>query len=225
MIELDITSDIRAALVGAERFEREVPFAMSQALVDTAFEAQSHIVNTTWNEAFEVRNKRAPGVFFKVTDLIGQPLRRGSIGGLTRNLRYTGQVDVLLADVKHYDWIKRQATGGVKTGRSGGSVGVPKRPGEVRSPTGRVRKPLKPRNITNKKKYYLYQKGGRKVAIMERVRGGKDKAKYLILDQPVPIKKTFRFYEDSEEQALRFFPGALDRRLGAVIDRFVRRKR
>lgn len=213
-IEIDISSDIDRALGDvADFFQSQVPFAMAGAIVDTAFDTRRRVVGSTWNEAFEVRNKALPGRMFKVTDDAGGVLRGGATG-VSRKLKSRGEVEISVGDTLGRDWTHDQADGGTKTPR-GGTIAVPVNAEKLRAPTGRIRKPNKPLAITNKRNHFLLKKGGRKVAIMKR-EGKNTTAVYLFM-QSAQIPKRFRFYEDAEDTAVVFFPGHFDNRLAKAI--------
>lgn len=213
-IEIDITSDIDEALRDTEDFFwSQVPFAMAGSLVDTAFDVRRRVVGSTYPEAFQVRNKALPGRMFKVMDETGGVLRGGA-RNVSRSLKSEGNVTISVGDQLGRDWSAKQATGGVK-GARGGSLAVPVRGDDLRGASGRILKRNKPRNITDKKRFFLVKKGGRKRAIMER-RGKDTTAVYLFMNQ-AQIPKRFRFYEDAEDTALRVFSGHFDNRFARAI--------
>lgn len=219
-INIDITSDIDEALRDTEDFfQSQVPFAMSGAIVDTAFDVRRRVVGRTWDNAFNVRNKALPGRMFKVMDETGGVLRGGA-RNVSRQLKTTGEAEISVGDQLGREWTHNQAEGGTKTGR-GGHIAVPVEGDKLRAPAGRIRKPNKPLAITNKKNHFLLKKGGRKVAIMKR-EGKSTTAVYLFM-QSASIPKRFRFYEDAEDTALRVFSGHFDNRFARAIrtSRFV----
>lgn len=213
-INIDITSDIDEALRGVkDTFERQIPFAMAGALTDTAFDVRRRVVGSTYPEAFKVRNKALPGRMFKVMDETGGVLRGGA-RTVSRSLKAEGSVTLSVGDSLGREWSQDQAEGGTKTAR-GGSLAVPVRGDELRGVSGRVLKRNLPRNITDKKRFFLVKKGGRKRAIMERK--GKDTTAVYLFMQSAQIPKRFRFYEDAEDTALRVFSGHFDHRLAQAI--------
>jgi len=219
-ITIDISSDIDKALreVG-DTFERQIPFAMAGAITDTAFDVRRRVVGSTWNNAFDVRNKALPKRMFRVMDETGAPMRGGA-RNVSRQLKTTGVAEISVGDSLGRDWTHEQAEGGTKTAR-GTNIAVPVKPDTLRSPTGRIRKPNKPLAITNKKNHFLLKKGGRKVAIMKR--DGKSTTAVYLFIKSAPIPKRFRFYEDAEDTTLRVFPGHFDNRFARAIrtSRFV----
>lgn len=213
-VTIDITSDIDEALRDVDDFfESQVPFVVAGALTDTAFDVRRRIVGSTWQEAFQVRNRALPGRAMKVMDDTGGVLRGGA-RTTTRALKSHGTVSISVGDIMNLEWSERQATGGVKKAR-GGTIAVPVNGNALRGVSGRVLKRNLPMNITNKKRFFLMKKGGRKHAIMER-KGDSMTAVYLFMEQ-ANIPKHFRFYEDAEATALRVFSGHVDNRLSRVI--------
>ena len=213
VLEIDLTHDLDAAIRGFEELERQVPFVMAQALVDTAFDVRRTIVGSTYPNAFEVKNKRFPGVMFKVMQ-DGAPFRGGP-GGLARGLRATGEAEISVGDsLGRSGYMEVHTSGGVKKPR-GATIAVPTTPSDVRGASGRVLKRNRPVTITKRKSHFLLKKGGRKVAIMKR-EGENLTAVYLFLPS-ANIDKSFRFYEDAERVALRVFSGHLDTRLARVM--------
>ena len=221
-IEIDISSDIDEALRDTDDFFRsQVPFAMAGAITDTAFDVRRRVVGSTWNNAFEVRNKSVAARVFKITDGFGKKKSaKQARASIRRELKTGGVATLAVTDDLGYDWIRNQIEGGTKTAR-GTNIAVPVKPDTLRSPTGRIRKPNKPRVITNKKNHFLLKKGGRNVAIMKR--SGKDTTAVYLFIKSAPIPKRFRFYEDAEDTTLRVFPGHFDNRFAQAIrtSRFV----
>ena len=230
-ITIDISSDIDKALrdVG-DTFERQIPFAMVGAITDTAFDVRRRVVGSTYPNAFDVKNTRFANVLFNITK--DGETKWGGMRVLKRELNATGSTEIDVRQVPlpsrgggspDREYIERHATGGSSAPRSS-AFAVPKQKfqSQLRGKSGQILKRNKPMNITNKKKYFVKEKGGRKVAIMER--NGKDiTAVYLLLNNPVPIPKRFRFYEDAEDTTLRVFPGHFDNRFARAIrtSRFV----
>jgi len=214
-VTLDITSDIDQALRDVDDFFwTQIPFAMGGALTDTAFDSRRRIVGSTWEKAFDVNNARFPGVAFKVMKN-GQPARRAA-SALKRDLVTTGTASLDLGQALDRDFVRRQAEGGTKTPR-GGTIAVPVRPGEVRGASGRVLKSKKPLALEKRKDHYTLKRGGRKVAVMKRARGSRDTTAVYLFIKQAGIKKSFQFYEDAEETALRVFPRHFDNRFARAI--------
>ncbi len=211
---VDIDSNIDAALRDFTELERrQLPFALSGAMLDTAFDVRRRIVGSTYPEAFDVKNKRFAGVMFKVTK-DGAAVRRGAAAGITRELRSAGEVSVSVKDTLGRDYMQRHTRGGTKTPR-GGSIAVPVTPGEVRGASGRVLARNKPLALGKKRNHFTLYKGGRKAAVMRRD-GDALTAVYLFLKQ-AGIEKSFRFYEDAEQTALSVFSGHFDNRLARAL--------
>lgn len=214
MRDIELTSDIDAALRDVrDTFERQIPFALTGAVVDTAFEVRRRVVESTWGDAFDVKNARFAGVTIKVMDDTGGQLR-GGVGALTRQLRSNDEFEISVGDSLGREYLANHASGGTKHPRTS-NIAVPVEPEKVRGASGRVLKNKKPINLTNKKQFFVLKRGGQKLAIMER-RGKDTTAVYLFMSQ-AQIPKRFRFYEDAMDTVDVSFFKNLDDRLAGVI--------
>ena len=124
MINFDISSDIDAAIRGVgDFFRRQIPFATSIAINNTIFDVRRDIIESTWPKSFTVRNQALPRRLFKVS-------KRATKSDLK----------ALLSQDLDRRWVERQATGGTKTGSSGGRVAIPTNPDSMRTSTGRIKR-------------------------------------------------------------------------------------
>lgn len=217
-MDIDISSDIDAALRELpDFFQSQVPFALAGAVVDTAFDIRRRIVGSTWGEAFDVNNARFPGVLFRVKEPGGgRPVGSGAAAGMARQLRGDGTAGVDVGGVLPRGYTEDHAQGGTKKPK-GATIAIPTEPSTVRTSTGRVSKPKKPLNITKRRDTWLLEKGGRKVAIMQKKHGAKDSTAIYIFAKSAEIPKRFRFYEDATDTALRVFSGHFDARFAAAV--------
>ena len=202
LIQIDIQSDIQRVMRGMDDLMwKQIPFAISGAMNDSIFEAREEIVNKTYPKAFTVRNKRYPGVLFRV-----------------KKKATKRSLEALMGAVSARDNIEigRHVTGGVKTAsRGGGSVAVPKE--ARRTKTGRVTASNKPRRVADRKNAFVSKgKGGRGV-IAERKRDGTLKIWYILTPQ-AKIDRSFRFYEDSTAKIERVFSGHFDKRFARAVE-------
>lgn len=193
---------------------RQVPFAVAGAVQDTVWDIRRRIVFSTYQKAFEVKNKRWPGVLFKILDEQGAPFRsqRGGVArAFGRDLRSTGSATVSVGEVggdKRRDWLHLQTFGGTKKPR-GTTIAVPAnkaRQAELRTTTGRVKASKKPLRITNVKHTNLVGEGANKRFIIRRRKGGDPERIYNFARQ-AKIKPTFRFFPDAHDTFNRVFDG------------------
>lgn len=189
MFSIDMDSDIRVLIRDTQGLARQIPFVASRAMNDATFEARHHIVNVTYPQAFEVRNKRFASVLFKV-------LKKS----------HKTDLETILGQAVDRGWLANHTTGGTKRPR-GGSIAIPVDPSKVRTTTGRVAKPKKPSIITerNKNVFLVKNRSGEKRAIV-RARGKNGRELIYVFARQAQIRKTFYFYEDAEKvfsEALR----------------------
>lgn len=198
MITIDITSDIEQQLRGVEQFASRLGGVAAQALNSTAFEVRKQIVEVTYPRSFSVRNRALARRLWKV------------------KLSKKYDLDAAVEQTLDRDWTAVQAEGGAKPHR-GAQIAIPVRPGEVRSPTGRVRNAMKPRNITNKKGVFLMGKGANKQRIVKRDRKTKELTTIYTFQSGAQIPKRFMFYEDAERRAVYHFPRFMRQYLERLI--------
>jgi hypothetical protein len=199
MIEIELTSDIdRAIKEVGDFFWKDVPYALSRAINDAAFEIRDKIVNETYPQAFEVRNARFAGVAFRV-------LERAKY----REIKTGGVTQAVIGSRLDRDWLDMQAHGGTKTPRRGQHLAVPVHPDQVRASGGRVRANKKPLALGATKNHYVLRRGGEKIALMKKGRGKRSSTAVYFFMRSAPITKRFRFYEDAEATARLVVPKSL----------------
>ena len=200
MLEIDITSNIdRVFSEVGDFFRDQIPYVTSQALNDTAFDIRRRIVESTWDNAFTVRNRRFPGRIFRVTP-------KATKGSLEAVVQATLEYPWVAA------WLERQATGGTKTPAKHNWIAIPVR-GSRRNNGGSIPTSQKPLNLKNT--FIRTTKDGKARVIIQRS-GGETWVRYLLVRQ-AHIDKTFRFEEDATETGIKVFPGHWSRRLSDVI--------
>lgn len=200
MLQIDITSDIDAAMKDVDAFFwREVPFGTAGALNATIFDVRRHIVEVTYPRSFEVRNRAFPRVLFRI---MPKATKR--------------KLETML--VQHLDrgYVAMHADGGTKRGRSGGRVAIPDKPEKMRTKNGRIRATNKPRRIVDRKDVFVVEKGSRKFILKRGRKGAKNELLYSIVPE-AQIKKSFRFYEDAEKVTLRVFSGHWNTQMDRAI--------
>ena len=187
MITIDITSNIERQLRGVEHFARDIPFIASKSLNSTGFEVRKQITEITYPRSFTVRNRILARRMWKVK--------------LSRKYDLNAAVEQTLERA----WVAAQAEGGAKPHR-GAQIAIPVRPSDVRAPTGRVRAPLKPINITKRKGVFLMGKGVNKIRIVKRDPKTKDLTTIYTFQSGAHLNKRFPFYEDATRSAVYHFP-------------------
>ena len=198
MINFDISSDIDAAIRGVgDFFRRQIPFATSIAINNTIFDVRRDIIESTWPKSFTVRNQALPRRLFKVS-------KRATKSDLK----------ALLSQDLDRRWVERQATGGTKTGSSGGRVAIPTNPDSMRTSTGRIKSALKPGRL-NGKPGIIAIKRGAKTFIIQRTKRT-NKLLYSVVAS-ANIKKRFSFDEDAVATTIRVFPGYWRLAMNAAI--------
>ena len=216
MINIDITSDINKAMEDTDNlFWRDIPYLMARSINDTMFDVRNRIVNSTYQKAFNVRNRRYPGVTFKVTRG-GDLNRRNIINRMKRELGPGGNTFLDVTQMVPHGNLELHSTGGVKKSFRGGNVAVPV--GIGRTKTGRVPVAQKPKRVINRKNAFIVRGRGGTQIVKERTRKKGLRVWYVLTPQ-VRIKKRFRFYEDAHDTVDRVFSGHFNTQLNRVVSR------
>jgi hypothetical protein len=167
-----IATNIAQVMANVKKIERQIPFAQSKAINDTAFKVRQQIVRHTYPDAFEVKNPRFISAVLRVEKSTKTKLEARVFDRLGR------------------DYLQRQAIGGTKLPR-GNSIAVPGVQNTARTAGGAIRKSDRPRNVLTRKDTFKTDKG-----IFQR--RGKQPIKMLYLLTPdANIPKRFPFYEDA----------------------------
>ena len=194
--------DVRAHVRGATRYlgfvhRRQIPFATSMALNDTAFQVRKRIVERTYPRAFNVRNRRFPDIAFRVRKASKRKLRASVYDRL-------GRASLGL-----------HAEGGTKRPR-GRHLAVPGS-NVKRTATGKVGKARQPRTVLSRGKAFKVRRG-RGEMIFERIGSKGKKLKLLyVLTPSARNDKRFPFHKDAMSTATRAFPRNFDRALARAI--------
>lgn len=206
---ITIETDLNEAQRDVVTFFREqVPFAVSVALNNTAFEIVEHVRGPVWNNAFDVKNTVLPKYAFKVNKKSNKRDLVADVGNAPK--------------FQDYKWFTDQAEGGIKTPRRR-NIAVPVDPGAVRKAGGAVAKGMKPANL---KRSYIRQAGANKKLVFEVKGRGKSQTSILryVLQTTAMIAPTFPFHQESHSKAVAVFSGHFDAAMDRAVlsSRFVR---
>lgn len=192
---LQIDTDLDACQRDVVNFFRDqIPFAMSRAINSTAFAIRQEIIDRTWPNAFEVRNRTLPKIAFRVDE-------KATKAKLTANVGQAAALD-------HLEWLERQADGGTRVPR-GEHLAVPVNAEAKRTGSGEIRKALKPRNI--KRKYFREGSGGKLLLFTVKGRGKNSTSELsYVLPTAAPIAPIFHFYRDAERKGIEVFSDFFD---------------
>jgi len=201
MFNINITSDIDAAIADVGDFFRsQVPFAVSVALNNSAFDVRNEVVGVTWSKAFTVRNKSIARRLFVVKK---KAKKRDLVATVGQDL--------------DRDFVERQAQGGVKQGHTGGRVAVPTTPDDMRAPTGRIRASQKPRALEKHPKVFSVSKGNRTFVLKRGRKKGDDNELLYTIVPSAKIAKRFMFYDDALSKTVRVFPDHFTTAFGKAV--------
>lgn len=200
MLHIDVSSDIDKAIAEVGNFwRREIPFATSKALTDTAFVVRKHITDVTYAKAFKVRNTVFPGRQWRVTE----KATKSKLVAVVDSVRDDG----------YFERFVTHADGGTRKAYKGKNIAVPVDPEKVRTGTGRVAAAKKPMAL---KDSFVIGKGKTKLIATRDKRSGKAVVRYVV-KPTVKITKTFRFYEDAERVTIDSFPTHWSRAMATAI--------
>lgn len=200
MIKIECNLD--DALDGLDAFEmRQLPFAMSRAMNETAFEVRRHIVEVVWPRSVTLRNARFAAAAIRVAKKADK-----------RNLT----VEIL--DTLGRAAFSRQADGDVRRPVGGRQhLAVPK---DVRrNAGGSVRRPQRPNALRDKPGVFKNHKG---TAILQRMRNGNVKVLYLLVPN-ASIRRRFPAYDEAERAWDRVMSFAFDKAMVNALDSSFRR--
>jgi len=186
VLELNIASNIKQFERRLNDIEkRQLPFATAQALTATAFDVRKQIVERTFPEAFEVKNKRFIGAAMRVKKATKQTLVASVFDRLGRAQ------------------LKKHTTGGIKTPR-GNNIAIPGR-ALKRGKSGGITKANRPRQLLDKANVVKLRSKSGQDMIARRNKKGRLEVLY-ILEPSANIKKSFRFYEDARTVVKKNMP-------------------
>jgi len=204
MATVTIKADLRAfarSMLEIER--REFRTITRNALLDTGFQTQKKLRDSTYGQAFNPRQKSFKNV---ITSLgTGTPATPKS-GGLLKTA-VERDLEIVIFDRTSKEYMQRHAVGGVKRPNSGTNIAIPGSDTVEPKRTGRgIPKRLRPSALLSTNKSFRTKVRGQDVIAR---RAGKDRYPILIqhiLEPSARIKKTFNFYEDSMSNFTRRFP-------------------
>lgn len=194
-MRVSVKSDIAAFRRQLRRDQRrQIPFAVSRAINETAFDVRRRIIGPTWARAFTVRNRRFPAAAFRVAKATKRHLTASVFDRLGR-----ASLDL-------------HATGGIKRPR-GRHIAVPR--GAIkRTATGKVGKARRPAAVLARANVFRRRLGAREY-ILQRTRKGL-RPLYLLISR-ARIAKRFRFAEDARRVVERRFRRRLFVSLGKAL--------
>lgn len=169
-------------------YQKQLPFAASQALNDAVFEARNHIINKTYPESFKQKNRTFARAMFRV-------------GKATKN-----KLTANLFDALDRANMKLHTEGGIKSPASGGNIAVPSQEVKRLNNGHGVPQEFKPRNIINDKKAFKLRLAGGQQVIAQRVGSKRNPLRILYgLEPSVKLEQSFPFYKEAERIALKVF--------------------
>lgn len=162
---------------------KQLPFAFSKTLNDTAFQVRKTVTGPTYNRAFDVKNRKFAGQSFRVFKSTKRKLEASVTQVKVRQL-YRGN-------------LKMHAEGGIKRPRAG-NIAIPSDKMKAkRTRTGRIGQANRPRQLLEKPRTFIAVMPSGKRGIWQR-RGKKRLPIDLLytLDKSVRITKNYMFFED-----------------------------
>lgn len=186
-MNINLTTNASKVQKAMQGLSRQMPFAMSQALNQTAKDVRKQIVERTYPQSFTVRNKRFAGTMFRIEFASKRKLSAAVFDRLGR------------------DYMAMQAEGGTKLPR-GRNIAIPGRANQ-RTATGKIPRARQPRQIINSgKAYKTTLRGGQQAIVQPQGRGKVKRLKVMyVLEQTARIPKRFDFYEDANSVGRRRF--------------------
>lgn len=156
---------------------KQLPFAFSKTLNDTAKKVRKQIVERTYPRSFDARDKRFANATFSI--------------------KFSNKRNLVAIVFDRLDRanLKLHAEGGIKRAKSG-NIAIPSRYVKERRSGRGVRKSLRPRTVVDTPKGYI-QRGPRKAIYQSYGRKGANKRLLYSLKSFANIRKTFPFYEDA----------------------------
>ena len=156
---------------------KQLPFAFSKTLNDTAKKVRKQIVERTYPRSFDVRDKRFANATFSI--------------------KFSNKRNLVAVVFDRLDRanLKLHAEGGTKRAKSG-NIAIPSRYVKERRSGRGVRKSLRPRTVVDTPKGFI-QREPRKAIYQSYGRKGANKRLLYSLKSFANIRKTFPFYEDA----------------------------
>jgi hypothetical protein len=205
-MSINVTSNLPAFAKAVDAFgKNQMPFAMSQALNDAAFETRRNTIERVWPSDVDAKNRS----FMKAAMM---PIR-GDNRATKRKLRAIVQNHPTGA--MHKDYLQRLAVGGLKHA-NGRSIAIPAqdRP-PVRGRAGYNRN--SPRTVLDRPKAFRQTVGGQQMILERRIKKRYPlKRLYLLEQRSLNVPKQFGFYEDSQRLARKAFNRNFKKRFAAA---------
>ena len=205
-MSINVTSNLPAFAKAIDAFgKNQMPFAMSQALNDAAFETRRNTIERVWPSDVDAKNRS----FMKAAMM---PIR-GNNRATKKKLRAIVQNHPTGA--MHKDYLQRLAVGGLKRA-NGRSIAIPAqdRP-PVRGRAGYNRNA--PRTVLDRPKAFKQTVGGQQMILERRTKKPYPlKRLYLLEQRSLNVPKQFSFYEDSQRFAGKAFNRNFGKRFAAA---------
>ena len=173
--------------------QKQIPRISTWALNDTAKDVRKHIVEKTYPESFDVKNKSFAKSTFRIE---------------FAKANSPGEPSAAVFDKAEFEFLSRQVFGGVKKDDIRGWVHIPT---NVIKKTGRgfIRKKDTPQQILKRKDAFRLRKNSGPIGIYSTV--NKVTRAYYFLYDRVFVPKRFPFYKEAERVAVKHYPQHLSR--------------
>lgn len=219
MIEIDIQSDIKAAIrdVG-DFFRREIPYVVTETVNSVALDVQRKLRDSTIPGSWTVRDKQlSRSMTTLIPDESGQGglLKRGSIGKGKRSIVIGPARSKVNGYLAGEGFAERNVTGAKKMPKNQ-HVAIPRiGPGLRRKANGRIADNKKPKNIIGKNSKFVHIKAGSNNdlarygadVIYERMAKGKLRLRYTMPKSAKGTKQLAGFYPEAYATVNRVFSG------------------
>jgi hypothetical protein len=192
-VRVSIKADVSKAASRLSDLQRkQIPYAVSVALNDTAYAVKQDIVDRVWPGSFEQRNRAFPKALFAVQKATKRSWQSVVYQKLDR------------------DYVSGHIKGVTRTARRGGSIAIPV---SVKRGSRGVPASRRPRALRNT---YVAE-AGRGEGIWQK--GPRQRVPRLMymLRRMVPNPKRFPFYTEGERTVRRIAPSALEKSLDRAI--------
>lgn len=195
MVAINVTTNLSTVTKALDAFgKNQMPFAMSQALNDAAFEVRKDTIERVWPRSITQRNP----AFMKAMLM---PIR-GDNRATKRRLRSIVQNHP--TGTRHKDYLQRLAVGGIKR-PNGRSLAIPAEDMPIRA-RGGVTARNRPRNLLDRPKAFRQMVGGQEMILERRTKKRYPlKRLYLLEQQPAKVDQQFDFYQEAQRTGQRSF--------------------
>ena len=195
MVAINVTTNLSTVTKALDAFgKNQMPFAMSQALNDAAFEVRKDTIERVWPRSITQRNP----AFMKAMLM---PIR-GDNRATKRRLRSI--VQNYQTGTRNKDYLQRLAVGGIKR-PNGNNIAIPANDMPTRAKGG-VTIGNRPRNILNKPKVFKNRlPNGQEFIARRRTKKRYPLQMLYLLEPDGQVKKQFPFYEEAEKVGQRAF--------------------